>query len=54
MLKTTSPKILAEASSDKLWGTETQLHDNKALDSSKWENPGWLSEMLLKIRDEMT
>ena len=30
MLKTTSPKILAEASSDELWGTVIQLSDNKA------------------------
>ena len=40
MLKTTSPKILVEASTDKLWGTETLLRDNDALKPEKWYNTG--------------
>ena len=52
MLRTTSPKILAEASTDKLWGTGIKLNDPHALDTEKWVGPGWLSKMLLSIREE--
>ena len=51
MLKTTSPRMLAEASSDKVWGTGFPLRDKDALNSSKWESEGWLSRMLMGIRD---
>ena len=52
MLKTTSPKILAEATHDRIWGTGIRLHDACALDTEKWAGPGWLSRMLHTIRCE--
>ena len=52
MLKTTTPKILAEATQDRLWGTGIKLHDTCALDTEKWSGPGWLSRMLHTIRSE--
>ena len=52
MLKTTSPKILAEATTDRLWGTGIKLRDTSALDTDKWAGPGWLLKMLLTIREE--
>ena len=52
MLKTTSPKILAETTTDQLWGTGIKLRDTSALDTDKWAGPGWLSKMLLMIREE--
>ena len=54
MLNTTAPKIVAEASTDKLWGTGIPLRDSSALDSKKWENQGWLLEILLSVRDEVS
>ena len=54
MLKTTSPKILAEAMTDCLWGTGLWLRDTHALDTEKWAGPGWLSRMLITIRDEQS
>ena len=51
MLKSTSPKILAEATTDCQWGTRIPLQDNSALDSTKWTSSGWLSHMLLSIRE---
>ena len=48
-LKQTYVKILAEASVDKLWGTGIPLRDKDVLTKAKWETPGWLSQMLLKI-----
>ena len=40
MLKNTAPKILMEASKDKLWGTGIPIRDKDALNQSKWENQG--------------
>ena len=45
-------KILAEATTDRLWGTGIQLRDRSALDTGKWSGVGWLSRMLTTIRDE--
>ena len=52
MLKTTSPKILAETTADRLWGTGIKLQDTSALDTDKWAGQGWLSKMLITIREE--
>ena len=54
MLKTTLPKILAEATTDRLWGTGIRLRDLYALDTEKWSGTGWLSRMLITIRDEQS
>ena len=54
MLKTTSPKILAEAMTDHLWVTGIRLRDTCALDTEKWAGPGWLSRMLITIREEQS
>ena len=48
LLKTTSPKILAEATTDRLWGTGIALWDSCALQTDKWHS----SHMLMTIRDE--
>ena len=53
LLKTTSPKILAEATSDHLWGTGIELRDTSALNTDKWSSTGWLSRMLLTIHDDL-
>ena len=50
MLKTTPPKILVEATTDRLWGTGIKLRDTSALDTDKWAGPGWLLKMLLMIK----
>ena len=52
LLKMTSPKILAEATTDRLWGTGIALRDSCALQTDKWHSSGWLSRMLMTIRDE--
>ena len=52
MLKTTSPKTLAEASTDRTWGTGIGLRDIDALKQDQWHTPGWLSNMLQRIRQE--
>ena len=52
MLKTTAPKILVEATPDRLWGTGISLHNNSTLDTCKWTSPGWLSRMLINIRSD--
>ena len=52
MLKTTAPKTLAEATLDKLWGTGIRLRDRNVLDTEKWSGAGWLSKMLITIRNE--
>ena len=49
-----SPKILAEATADCLWGMGLRLQDTYALDTEKWAGPGWLSRMLITIRDEQS
>ena len=53
MLRTTSPKLLVESSPDKIWGTGISLKDNDALNKEKWYNTGWLSTMLVDIRDNI-
>ena len=50
--KTTEPKVLVEASNDKVWGTGISLRDSQALNTNKWNGMGWLSNMLIIIRDE--
>ena len=52
LLKSTTPKTLAEATLDRLWGTGIALRDTNALDTGKWNSTGWLSKMLLAIRDD--
>ena len=52
LLKTMSPETLAEATTDKLWGTGIALRDSCALQTDKWHSSGWLSHMLMMIRDE--
>ena len=53
LLKTTTPKILVEATSDHLWGTGITLRDTCALDINKWSSTGWLSHMLITICEEL-
>ena len=53
LLKTTSPKILAESTLDHLWGTGVALRDTSALNMDKWISTGWLSRMLITIHDEL-
>ena len=52
MLKTTRPKVLAESSLDRLWGTGLSLNDKDALNATRWNGEGWLSRMLMGIRDD--
>ena len=52
LLKSTAPKILAEATLDRLWGTGITLQDTNTLNTGKWNSIGWLSKMLLTIQDE--
>ena len=49
MLKTTSPKTLAEASIDRTWGIGIGLRDSDTLKQDHWHTPGWLSNMLQRI-----
>ena len=44
--KDNSPKRIAEASNDKLWGTGIKLRDQNALKVTSLEGPDWLSEIL--------
>ena len=46
------PKLLAEATTDRTWSTGIHLCDTNALRKEKWTSNGWLSEMLMMIRDE--
>ena len=52
MLNTTKPKLLVEASTDRLWGTGIGLRDVKVLNKNCWSGHGWLSNMLHDIRDQ--
>ena len=54
MLKTTRPETLAESSPDKVWGTGLSLNDKDTLNVSKWDGEGWLSRMLVGIREDHT
>ena len=51
MLKATGDKTIIEASTDKLWGTGIGLRDNQALNPSHWHSTGWMSTILMDIRD---
>ena len=53
LLKSTSPKILAEATTDYLWDTGIALQDTSTLNTSIWSSSGWLSRMLLTICEEL-
>ena len=52
MLVATKPKLLVEASTDKLWGTGVGLRDTNVLNCVHWSSHGWLSKMLHLIRDD--
>ena len=52
MLAATKPKLLVEASTDRLWGTGVGLRDTNVLNRSHWSGHGWLSKMLHQIRDD--
>ena len=52
MLKTTTPKLLVEATNNRTWGTGIHLRDTNALDRKHWTSNGWLSDMLMSIRLE--
>ena len=52
MVKTTHPKTLVEASTDKLWGTGISIKDNNALNMERWHSVDWMSTILGKIRDK--
>ena len=52
MLNTTVPKLLAEATTDRTWGTGIHLWDTNALDRKRWTSNGWLSDMLMSIRSD--
>ena len=54
MLKSMAPKVLVEAILDHMWGTRISLRDHQALNPDKWHNKGWMSTMLMGIRDEPT
>ena len=51
MLNTTKPKLLVEASVDRLWGTGIGIRDAKVLNENCWSGHGWLSRMFHNIRD---
>ena len=51
MLKATGKKVIVEASTDKLWGTGVVLRDNQVLNPNRWHNVGWMSSILMDIRD---
>ena len=51
MLKATGQKVIVEASTDKLWGTSIRLRDNQGLNPSYWHSTGWMSSILIDIRD---
>ena len=53
LLKMTAPKTLAKAMTDRLLGTGIALKDTNALNPEKWASSGWLSKMLISIRDEL-
>ena len=51
MLKATAPKLLTEASSDRLWQTVVDLWDHQCLNQDKWYSTGWMSAILADIQD---
>ena len=52
MLRTTKPKLVAEATTDRMWGTGIHLRDSNVLDRKRWTSNGWLSDMFMSIRSE--
>ena len=52
MLKSTAPKTIVEATTDKLWETGISLHNHQSLNPDKWYNKGWMSIMLMEICDD--
>ena len=53
MLCATKPLTIAEASTDKTWGTGISIRDQNALSKSHWHSAGWMSQILHDIRDEL-
>ena len=53
MLRTTTPKLLVKSSYDKTWGTGIPLKDKDALNKNNWYTNGWLSDMLMNIRENI-
>ena len=53
LLKTTTSKILAEATTDCLRGTGIALRDTCALNTDTWSSTGWLSCILITIHEEL-
>ena len=53
MLKATGHKLIVEASTDKLWGTGIGLRDNQVLNPNHWHSTGWMSSILMDIRDNI-
>ena len=51
MLKATKPKLLVEASVDKLWRTGVHICNSDVLKRDKWTGHDGLSQMLHEIRD---
>ena len=52
MLLSTKPRLLVEATTDKLWGTGVGLRDSNVLKQNHWTGHGWLSKILHHIRDD--
>ena len=52
MLVATKPKLLVEASTNRLRGTGMGLRDTNVLNHTHWSGHGWLSKMLHQIRDD--
>ena len=50
-LQATKPKILLEVTIDSTWDTGVPFTNPKALDESEWKNLGWMSDILMTIRD---
>ena len=50
MFHTTSPKLIAEASQDQMWGTGVGLRDTNALNKSRWSGNRWLSNILMEMK----
>ena len=54
VLSSTGNKIICESCKDTLWGTGLALHEDTALDQTKWTNQGLMGEILMQIRHEFT
>ena len=50
-LQATKPKILVEVTINSTWGTGVLLTNPKAFNKSEWKNCGWMSDILMTIRD---